>query len=338
MNFTPTEIRQEAERLSIHLEKFDYTLEDCELIAPTTLEINTLKKEKNAIILAHSYQTPDILYGVADEVGDSYGLSVAAQKTDAEIILFSSVYFMGETAKILNPNKTVLVPGYAGCSLADSITAEDVRNLRKKYPNAGVVAYVNTTAEVKAEVDACCTSGNVVKIVSAMPQEQIIFLPDNLMGKNLQKLTDKEVILWDGVCIVHEEFSQKEINEVRRDFPQAEILAHPECDPKVIEKADFIGSTEQMIKHLDASNAPEYMMITECGLSDRARKEKPNKKIVGTCYLCPYMKELRLKNILSALKNPTQQQEVTLEKEVQEKAKKSLETMFYWEKEWEKNQ
>ncbi len=336
MEFSAADISAEAKRLTEKLQAFEYTQDDCMALAPITLEINSLKSEKHAVILAHSYQTPDIVYGVADHVGDSYGLAVEASKTDAKIIVFSSVLFMGETAKILNPEKTVLVPTRAGCSLADSITGADVVELRRKYSHAGFVAYVNTTADVKAEVDACCTSSNALKIIEAMPQEEIVFLPDVLMGKNLQKLTKKKLILWNGTCVVHERFKMGEVAEVKREYPQAKILAHPECEEEVIEKADFIGSTEQMLKHMEASNAQEFMMVTECGLSDRARKELPNKTIVGTCHLCPYMKEVRLRHILHALKNPTPSQVVELDPVMMQRAKQSLDKMFELEGEYEK--
>lgn len=333
--FSEFEIREEAKRLCDGLKNFEYTFEDCEKMAETTLEIHRLKREKNAIILAHSYQTPDITIGVADHLGDSYGLSVIAKNSSADIIVFSSVQFMGETAKILNPTKTVLVPSRAGCSLADSITGEDVRQLRKKYPNAGFVAYVNTTAELKAEVDACCTSSNAHMIIEAMPQKEIVFLPDRLMGKNLQKKTSKKLILWDGVCVVHEEFSKKEVEEVRREFPNAKILAHPECTTEVADASDFVGSTEQMLDQLNVSESDEFMLITECGLTDRARQEYPEKKVVGTCFLCPYMKELQLKNILSALKNPSPNQRIEIPKNILLRAQKSLENMFVLQKEYE---
>lgn len=325
--FTSSEISAEQKRLFSALERFDFSEDDCERMAHTTLEIARLKKEKKAILLAHSYQTPDIL-AIADEVGDSYGLAKKAAKTDAEIIVFASVLFMGETAKILNPDKTVLVPARAGCSLADSITAADVRTLRKQYPGAGFVAYVNTSAAVKAEVDVCCTSSNALRIVEKMPQQQIVFLPDKLMGTNLQAKTSKELIFWNGVCTVHEEFSDREIAEVRAEFPQAQILTHPECMPSVVQKSDFVGSTEQMMDFVNNSKNEEFMLVTECGLADRARSTFPQKKIVGTCHLCPYMKQITLKNILSALKNPKSEQIVEIDSEVIKKAKKSLDTMF----------
>jgi quinolinate synthase len=336
VSFSASEIQNESKRLHKHLGKFGYSPDDCIKIAPIVQEIHALKKEKNVLILAHSYQTPDITYGVADHIGDSYGLSVIAQKTSADIILFSSVLFMGETAKILNPEKTVLVPSRAGCSLSDSLSAHDVQEMRKKYPSAAFVAYINTTAAVKAEVDVCCTSSNAHKIVEALPQKQVVFLPDALMGKNLKKHTTKELVLWDGVCTVHEEFSKHDIDCVRSEFPTAKILAHPECEQEVIQHSDFVGSTEQMLRHLHTSSAKEFMMVTECGLSDRAKNEYPEKKIVGTCSLCPYMKELTLKNILRALKAPTKDQIITIETSLQNRAKKSLQMMFLLEKEYEK--
>jgi len=325
--FTSSEISAERKRLFSALERFDFSEEDCERMAQTTLEIAQLKKEKKVILLAHSYQTPDVL-AIADEVGDSYGLAKKAAETDAKIIVFASVLFMGETAKILNPDKTVLVPARSGCSLADSITAIDVRMLRKQYPDAGIVAYINTSAAVKAEVDACCTSSNALKIIEKMPQETVVFVPDKLMGANLQKMTSKKLIFWEGVCTVHEEFSDREIAEVRAEFPKAAILAHPECMPSVVDQSDFVGSTEQMIDFVKNSKNEEFMLVTECGLADRARSAFPQKKIVGTCHLCPYMKQITLKNILSALKNPKPEQIVEIDSEVLKRAKKSIDTMF----------
>lgn len=333
--FDKKALEDETSRLEQKLQAFEFTRDDCAALAPITLEINRLKREKNAVILAHSYQTPDIVYGVADHVGDSYGLSVTAKQTAADIIIFSSVLFMGETAKILNPDKTVLVPTRAGCSLADSITGEDVRILRGRYPHAGFVAYVNTTADVKAEVDACCTSSNALKVIEALDQAEVVFLPDILMGKNLQKETKKQLILWNGTCVVHERFNVGEIAEVRKEHPGAQILVHPECEEDVVKNADFVGSTEQMLRFMKKSGGDEFMMITECGLSDRAREEISEKKIVGTCHLCPYMKELRLRDILVALKNPRADQLVELDPEIITKAKRSLDRMFELEKKYD---
>ncbi|MDX1764099.1 MAG: quinolinate synthase, partial [bacterium] len=229
MEIDQTSLTKETDRLHEKLRHVGWTRKNCELIAPTTLEINRLKAEQNAVILAHSYQTPDIMYGVGDFIGDSYGLSRMAMEHPAQKIIFCSVYFMGETAKLLNPEKEVLVPRRAGCSLADAITAEQVRKLRRQYPDAGVVCYVNTYAAVKAESDACSTSSNVVAVVEAMPQKEIVFIPDKLMGLNLQNMTSKKIITWEGTCVVHEEFDAGAIENIRRRFPGVKILAHPEC-------------------------------------------------------------------------------------------------------------
>ena len=322
------QISEEINRLHGKLKKVGWSKSDCEVIAPMTLEINQLKKKKNAIILGHSYQTPDIMYGVADFLGDSYALSMRARETKADIIVFSSVHFMAETAKILNPQKTVLIPAVAGCSLADSITADDVRGLRKAYPNAAVVTYVNTSAEAKAESDAVCTSGNALKVIEGMKEKEIIFLPDEFMVKNLQPLTKKKLISWKGRCIVHEEFSPETVKEIRKLYPKAKILAHSECAPGVIKEVDMMGSTKQMMDYVDTSKADEFMLVTECGLSDRVRAENPGKKIVGSCALCPYMKKIMLKDILECLKNPQPEQIVTLPKEIIRKAQKALNKMI----------
>ena len=327
MELSETAINEEVSRLLKKLHPLDWTKSDCQLIAPLTLEINQLKKEKNAVILAHSYQTPDIMYGVGDFLGDSYALSLKAKETEADIIVFSSVHFMAETAKILNPKKTVLVPKIAGCSLAEGITAKDVRKLKAEHPNAGTVCYVNTTAEVKAEVDAVCTSGNALKVIEAMPQDEVIFVPDEFMAKNLQPLTKKKLIPWTARCIVHEEFSPETVKEIRTEFPKAKILAHSECSPSVIKEVDMMGSTKQMMDYVDTSEAEEFMLITECGLSDRIRTEHQDKKVVGSCALCPFMKKIELRDILECLKDPKPEQIIELPEEVIKKAKKSIDKM-----------
>lgn len=326
--FPSEQIQAEAQRLFEKLQNVGWSNADCALIAPMTLEINQLKKEKNALILAHSYQTPDIMYGVADYLGDSYALSLKARETEADVIVFSSVHFMAETAKILNPTKTVLVPAVAGCSLAESITAEDVRHLKALHPKAGVVCYINTTADVKAEVDVICTSSNALKIINRMPQDEIIFIPDEFMCKNLQPLTEKKLIGWKGRCIVHEEFSPETIKAIRKDHPKAKILAHSECSPAVIQEVDMMGSTTEMIDYVKTSDAEEYMLVTECGLTDRVRTENKEKKIIGSCALCPYMKKIMLKDILECLKSPRPEQIIDLSEDVIQKASKSLEKMI----------
>ena len=327
------EIEQETDRLFGKLEQVGWSRDDCALIAPTTLEINELKREQNAVILAHSYQTPDIMYGVGDFIGDSYGLSVTAVEHTARKIVFCSVYFMGETAKLLNPEKEVLVPSHAGCSLADAIEAAQVRQLRRDHPDAGIVCYVNTYAEVKAECDACCTSSNAVEVVEAMPQDDVIFLPDRLMGENLAKISSKNIITWDGTCIVHEGFNIDSVRDIRARFPGVEIIAHPECAPGLVAEVDFAGSTEGMLKHVKQSPSKTFMMVTECGLTDRIKAEVPDKEIVGTCILCPYMKQINLDDVLQALKNPSPQQLVEIPRDIADRARRSLDRMFELERE-----
>jgi len=322
------ELKKEISRLYKKLKLLKWSEADCALIAPLTLEINRLKKEKNALILAHSYQTPDIKYGVADFIGDSYGLSMKAKNTNADVIVFCSVYFMAETAKILNPDKTVLAPVKAGCSLAESIKPEDVRMLRKKHPKAGVVCYINTNADVKAECDAVCTSSNALKIINNMPQDEIIFIPDVLMAKNFQSLTSKKLIPWNGTCVVHEKFKPETIDAIKKANPGIEILAHPECSPEVVAKADFTGSTEGMLKHAGETVKKKLMLVTECGLSDRVRVEYPDKEIIGMCALCPYMKEINLRDVYDALNSPRPDQIVKIPKDILKKAKKSIDKMI----------
>lgn len=321
-------LKQETGRLYGKLKNVSWSIADCAILAPLTLEINQLKKGKNAIILAHSYQTPDVMYGVADFIGDSYGLSIAATQTSADIIVFCSVHFMAETAKILNPKKTVVVPAAAGCSLAESIMPADVRNLRKKHPKATVVCYVNTSAAVKAECNVCCTSSNALKIVEAMPQNEIIFIPDEYMAKNLQPLTKKKIIGWRGRCIVHEHFTPEMAEEVRQRYPGVKILAHTECSPGIIAKVNFAGGTEGMMNYIRQSNATQFMLITECGLTDRIKSEMPSKHIVGTCALCPYMKQIQMKDVLTALKNPKPDQIVNIAPTVMRGARLALDRMI----------
>ena len=328
IDISATEIRTEAKRLFEKLGKTKRTFSYCLGIAPITLEINRLKKKQNAIILAHSYQTTDIMYGVADFIGDSYGLAKIASQHDAQKIIFCSVHFMGETAKILNPEKEVFVPAVAGCSLAESITAEDVRNLKTRYPGIPVVTYVNTSAEVKAESDICCTSSNALKIIESLPDETIIFIPDILMGQNLQKQTKKKLILWNGTCIVHEQFDRQAVDNIRAQFPGTKILAHYECTSSVADAVDMVGSTGDMLKYVKENPAEHYMLITECGITDRVQTEFPDKHIVGSCQLCPYMKQIKLEDVLNALKSPKKEQIIELDKEILEKAKKSLDRMM----------
>jgi quinolinate synthase len=312
--------------------KWNY--DSCREIAPMTLEINRLKKEKDAVILTHSYVEPEIIYGVGDFKGDSYYLSLMARDSRAKIIIFAGVVFMAETAKILSPDATVIVPDRnSGCSLADSITGEGVRRLKAVHPDATVVCYINSTAEVKAESDVCVTSGNVYDIVAGLPARRIIFVPDRLMAENLRvelrRLgVDKEVISSDGTCMVHEEFTTGQVLAARSQFPGLKVVAHPECPPDVAAAADFVGSTGAMMKYVKASSAPYFLMLTECGLVGRLEVESPEKRFIGGCRLCPYMKLNTLKGILSALEAPREDQIVTIDEDLRRRASLSIERMF----------
>jgi len=327
---TETAYSQEAARLHTLLSRIGWSLAECELIAPLTLEINRLKQEMNAVVLAHSYQTPDIIYGIADHVGDSLGLSKEAAATDAETIVFCGVRFMAETAKILSPGKRVLLPSPdAGCSLSESITADQVRELRAKYPGVPAVCYVNTSAEVKAECDACCTSANNVAVVEAMPGDRVIFLPDKLMAENLRPHVSKELIAWDGTCIVHEGFGVPEVMAFRKQYPAAALLAHTECLPDVVGAADMAGSTSGMERYIAAhEDVKQFMLVTECGMSEKLKVQFPDRDFVGTCVLCPHMKRIELRNVLQAMKDPADSQVIDLDADVISRARKSLDRMI----------
>ena len=313
-----------------------YSLKKCEELVPLINEINELKESKNAVILTHSYVSPEIIYGVGDYAGDSYALSKNALETTADLIVFASVRFMGETAKILNPKKDVLIPGsLTGCTLADSITAEQVRELRHKYPEYTFVCYINTTAAVKAESDVCVTSANVYDIVEKIPNNKIYFLPDRLMGENLveemkRRDVSKDILYFDGTCYVHEEYELEEVMRVRSEYPQAKVVSHPECKMEVCRESDFVGSTSQMLHYMRETTANEFLMLTECGLSSRLETEFPNKTLVGSCRLCKYMKSNTLENILRVLKAPTAQDYVHIDEPTRQKAQKSIEAMFHY--------
>ena len=320
----------EVDRLFDKLKSLKWSREDCSLIAPLTLEINLLKKQKNAIILAHSYQMPQIIFGVADFVGDSLGLSKEAMNVTADTIVFCGVEFMAETAKLLNEKKTVLLPSPdAGCSLANGITPTDVQEMRNKYPGVPIVCYVNTTAEVKAECDVCVTSANVVDIVKKIDSDKIIYLPDKHMAKNLSPLTDKEIIGWKAECIVHNQFTKEQIESLRTQYPGILILAHTECDPSVALEADMVGSTSDMIRYVESSQNNDFALITECGLSEKLRVDFPDKNFYGSCVMCPYMKKINLDNILQVLESPRPDQNIEIPVEIQERARNSLERMFF---------
>ena len=294
--------------------------------APYIYEINKLKKEKNAVILAHNYQTPEIYHGISDFSADSLALAVEAAKTKADIIVMCGVHFMAETAKLMSPNKKVLLPDMsAGCSLSSSITGQDVRNLKKKYPGVPVVSYVNTSADVKSETDVCCTSANAVKIVNSLGVKKVIFLPDDYLAKYVASQTDVEIISWKGTCEVHEQFNDEEINEIRKNNPGIKVIAHPECPPDVIKASDFTGSTSGMIKYVKDNQPEKVMMVTECSMSDNVQVDNPNVKFVRPCNLCPHMKKITLPKILDCLKNETN--EILMSKEIINKARKSVERM-----------
>ena len=294
--------------------------------APYIYEINKLKKEKNAVILAHNYQTPEIYHGISDFSADSLALAVEAAKTKADIIVMCGVHFMAETAKLMSPNKKVLLPDMtAGCSLSSSITGEDVRNLKRKYPGVPVVSYVNTSADVKSETDVCCTSANAVKIVNSLGVRKVIFLPDDYLAKYVASQTDVEIISWKGTCEVHEQFNDEEINEIRKSNPGIKVIAHPECPPDVIQASDFTGSTSGMIKYVKDNQPEKVMMVTECSMSDNVQVDNPNVKFIRPCNLCPHMKKITLPKILDCLQNETN--EIIMSKEVIEKAKRSVERM-----------
>ena len=294
--------------------------------APYIHEINKLKKEKNAVILAHNYQTPEIYHGVSDFAADSLALAIEASKTSADIIVMAGVHFMAETAKLMSPNKKVLLPDLnAGCSLSSSITGEDVRKLKKQYPGVPVVSYVNTSAEVKAETDVCCTSANAVKIVKSLGVEKVIFLPDNYLAQYVASQTDVEIISWKGICMVHDQFNDQEIHEIRKNNPEIKIIAHPECPPDVIKASDFAGSTSGMIKYVKDNQPKKVMMVTECSMSDNIQVENPNVEFIRPCNLCPHMKKITLPKILDCLKNETG--EIVMDKETIIKAKTSVEKM-----------
>jgi quinolinate synthase len=308
---------------------------ELEHIAELTVEINKLKKLKNAVILAHVYQRPEVILGISDLVGDSFKLSRDCSGIKADIILFCGVNFMAQTAKILNPDRRVFVPSPdAGCSLSDSIKKEDVIALRKKYPDAPVVTYINTEAEVKAYSDVIVTSSNAEKILSNLykKNKRIIFIPDKFMGRNiamnLNKRIGDEMILWDGSCIVHENFDVSVIKEYRKKYPNMMVMAHSECPLEIIENVDFMGSTSDMLEQIKNTSAESYMLVTECGLGELATTMFPNKKFIAMCRLCPYMKMTSLENVLETLKNLPPDNEIILSKDLIERSRKSIDMMF----------
>ncbi|HUD51044.1 MAG TPA: quinolinate synthase NadA [Parvibaculum sp.] len=295
--------------------------------APYIHAINRLKKERGAVLLAHNYQTPEIFHCVSDIRGDSLQLAKEATKVDADVIVQCGVHFMAETSKLLNPEKTVLIPDHrAGCSLAESITGADVRLLRQKYPGVPIVTYVNTSAEVKAESDICCTSSNALKIVESFGTDRVLCIPDEYLARNIAKQTKVKVIAWKGHCEVHERFTPEELRQYRQDDPNIVIIAHPECPPEVVAEADFAGSTSGMISWVKEHKPARVVMVTECSMSDNVAVEVPDVEFVRPCNLCPHMKRISLKTILDSL--VYMREEVTIDPAIAAPARRAVERMI----------
>ncbi|AZV37720.1 quinolinate synthase NadA [Komagataeibacter xylinus] len=289
--------------------------------------IETLKRERNAVILAHNYQTPEIFHCVSDIRGDSLALAREAQNTDADVIVMAGVHFMAETAKMLNPRSTVLIPDLkAGCSLADSITGADVRLLRQRYPGVPVVTYVNTSAEVKAESDICCTSGNAKRVVESLGTDRVIMIPDEYLARNIEAETGIKMITWAGHCEVHERFTPGEIERMRADHPGLVVLAHPECPPEVVAVSDFSGSTAMMDDYVRDHKGGRILLVTECSMSDNLAVRYPQTEFIRPCNMCPHMKRITLANIRQSLENMTH--EVTLDPAMASRARRAVERML----------
>ena len=295
--------------------------------APYVDAIRRLKEERGAVVLAHNYQTPEIFHGVADLCGDSLALAQQAAETDAEVIVVCGVHFMAETAKILSPGRTVLIPDLeAGCSLASSITAADVALLRERHPGAPVVTYVNTSAEVKAASDICCTSSNAVEVVESLGVDRVIFLPDEYLGRYVAGRTGVEIVLWQGHCEVHERFSAEDLRDYRANYPGVQIYAHPECPPDVLAEADYVGSTAGLLRHVDAVRPERVVLVTECSMSDNVAVAYPEVEFIRPCNLCPHMKRITLPKILSSLER--MRHEVTVDPAVAAGARRAVERML----------
>ena len=295
--------------------------------APLIHKINMLKKQKNAVLLAHNYQTPEIFHCVADIAADSLALAIEAEKTEADIIVLCGVHFMAETAKLMNPYKKVLLPDMnAGCSLASSITGKDVKLLKEKYPGVPVVTYVNTSAEVKAESDICCTSANAVRIVESLGVNKVIFLPDQYLAKYVSTKTKVQIISWIGTCIVHERFSSQEIEDIKKQNPEIVVLAHPECPPEVIAASNFTGSTSGMSRYVKKNQPNKVMLVTECSMSDNVQVDNPNVQFIKPCNLCPHMKTITLSKILDCLEKETN--EILIPEIISRRARRAVERMI----------
>ncbi len=325
LEFTPAVERATA---AIY-ERVRHVIPDVEwpIHAPLIAAIDELKRERNATILAHNYQTPEIFYGVGDITGDSLALAQKGAETDADVIVLCGVRFMAETAKILSPDKTVLLPDMnAGCSLAASITGADVVKLKQQYPGVPVVTYVNAYADVRAESDICCTSANAVKVVESLNTDRVIFIPDGYLGRYVATQTDVEIIYWEGACEVHERFTADELRRYRSDYPGIHVMAHPECPPDVLNEADFVGSTSGMIRHIDDERPERVVMVTECSMSDNVAVEFPDVDFIRPCNLCPHMKRITLPKVLWSLKNL--QTQIEVDPAIAERARLAMERML----------
>jgi quinolinate synthase len=331
LNFQPSISGTELHRKLTVLDEERYTSETCEDLAETIAEVNRLKRERHAVILAHNYQRPEI-FEVADFIGDSFELARKAREVrDAEIIVFCGVHFMAETAKVFNPERMVLLPDMrAGCSLADSITADALAERKEEllqlYPDLKVISYVNCTADVKALSDACCTSANAAKVVNAIDSEHVLFVPDQNLANYVQTQTHKQIISWDGNCYVHHQITPAEIEKVKSGIPGLVVIAHPECRKDVLALADAVLSTSAMMRYARESSADKFLVVTECGLSDRLLMEIPDKHFYKACKLCRFMKMITLDGALDSLRNL--RYEITLSDEVREGAKHALEQML----------
>ena len=303
------------------------TLPDWAMYAPYVAAINRLKKERNAVILAHNYMTPEIFHGISDVVGDSLALAVKAKEVEADVIVQCGVHFMAETSKILNPSKTVLMPDMnAGCSLAESITADGIAEMRAKYPGAPVVSYVNTTAEVKAASDICCTSANALQIVEAMESDTVIMTPDQYLAQNVAAQSSKKVVYWPGSCVVHELYTADELNAYRDANPGTKIVARPECKPDVVQAADFTGSTTGMVDWVRQNRPEKVMLVTECSMAANVAEELPEVELTKPCNACPYMKMITLEKVLWSLHTMTEPVEV--DPAIAENARVAVERMI----------
>ena len=301
---------------------------DWAIYAPYVAAINKLKKDRNAVILAHNYMTPEIYHGIADVVGDSLQLAIEATKVEAHMIVQCGVHFMAETSKILNPSKTVLIPDMeAGCSLAESITAEGIAQMRAQYPGAPVVTYVNTTAEVKAASDICCTSSNAVQIVRGLDSDTVIMTPDKYLAQNIANLVpEKNIVWWDGACIVHEQYTAQDLKDFREWNPGTRIIAHPECPPDVVAEADFSGSTSGIINYVTQQRPEKAMLVTECSMASNISDALPDVDFVGPCNMCPYMKKITLEKVLWSLH--TMEGAVEVDPEIADKARVAVQRMI----------